>query len=127
MFLVRPDLLQRVDPRDAPAPRSPELKAADLRKTCSYDIIDVQLAILTELPSGAVEDELPRAATTPDRPDGIRRVQFERLGYFCADPDSDPSEPGAPATGRHARKLVFNRTVTLRDTWAKIAKKQRNK
>ena len=35
-------------------------------------------------------------------------VQFERLGYFCADPDS---APGA---------LVFNRTVTLRDTWAKL-------
>jgi glutaminyl-tRNA synthetase len=36
--------------------------------------------------------------------------QFERLGYFCA--DSRDSRPGA---------LVFNRTVTLRDTWAKIA------
>jgi glutaminyl-tRNA synthetase len=35
-------------------------------------------------------------------------VQFERLGYFCADPDS--------STGR----LVFNRTLTLKDTWAKI-------
>lgn len=40
------------------------------------------------------------------------RVQFERLGYFCADPDS---RPGAP---------VFNRTVTLKDSWAKIAKKE---
>ena len=38
--------------------------------------------------------------------------QFERTGYFCLDSDS---KPGAP---------VFNRTVTLRDTWAKIAKKQ---
>ena len=38
------------------------------------------------------------------------RFQFERLGYFCVDPDS---KPGA---------LVFNRTVTLRDTWAKIEK-----
>jgi glutaminyl-tRNA synthetase len=36
------------------------------------------------------------------------RFQFERLGYFCVDPDS---KPGAP---------VFNRTVTLKDTWAKI-------
>ena len=35
------------------------------------------------------------------------RFQFERLGYFCLDPDS---RPGAP---------VFNRTVTLRDTWAR--------
>ncbi len=41
------------------------------------------------------------------------RVQFERLGYFCVDPDST------------AGKLVFNRTVTLRDTWAKIEKKQK--
>ena len=40
------------------------------------------------------------------------RVQFERLGYFCVDSDS---QPGA---------LVFNRTVTLRDTWAKIAHAQ---
>src|SRR5438552_14413066 len=40
------------------------------------------------------------------------RVQFERLGYFCADLDS---RPGA---------LVFNRTVSLRDTWAKIEKQQ---
>jgi glutaminyl-tRNA synthetase len=39
------------------------------------------------------------------------RYQFERLGYFCVDPDS---RPGA---------LVFNRTVTLKDTWAKIAAK----
>ncbi|MBZ5557281.1 MAG: glutamine--tRNA ligase/YqeY domain fusion protein [Acidobacteriia bacterium] len=37
------------------------------------------------------------------------RFQFERLGYFCVDPDS---RPGA---------LVFNRTVSLRDTWAKIS------
>jgi glutaminyl-tRNA synthetase len=36
------------------------------------------------------------------------RVQFERLGYFCADPESSQGH------------LVFNRTVTLRDTWAKI-------
>ncbi|MFA6435152.1 MAG: glutamine--tRNA ligase/YqeY domain fusion protein [Elusimicrobiales bacterium] len=41
------------------------------------------------------------------------RFQFERLGYFYADPKD--SVPGAP---------VFNRTVTLRDTWGKIEKKQ---
>ncbi len=35
-------------------------------------------------------------------------VQFERQGYFCADPDSTPGNP------------VFNRTIGLRDTWAKI-------
>ncbi len=38
-------------------------------------------------------------------------VQFERLGYFCADPDSTPERP------------VFNRTVTLRDAWANIRKR----
>jgi glutaminyl-tRNA synthetase len=37
--------------------------------------------------------------------------QFERLGYFCVDPDSTPAKP------------VFNRTVTLKDTWAKIQQK----
>jgi glutaminyl-tRNA synthetase len=41
------------------------------------------------------------------------RYQFERMGYFCVDPDSTQG------------KLVFNRTVTLRDTWAKIEKQQR--
>ena len=43
------------------------------------------------------------------------RYQFERLGYFCVDPDS---KPGA---------LVFNRTVPLRDTWAKIEKRDKGK
>ena len=38
--------------------------------------------------------------------------QFERLGYFCVDPDST------------ARETVFNRTVTLKDTWAKIEKRE---
>ena len=42
------------------------------------------------------------------------RFQFERLGYFCVDPDS--------AGGT----LVFNRTVTLRDTWARIEQKQKS-
>jgi glutaminyl-tRNA synthetase len=44
------------------------------------------------------------------------RYQFERLGYFCV--DSVDSSDNA---------LVFNRTVTLRDTWAKIRKKQQKK
>ncbi len=42
------------------------------------------------------------------------RYQFERKGYFCVDPDSSPG------------KLVFNRTVTLRDAWAKIRNKKQN-
>ncbi|HUK13107.1 MAG TPA: glutamine--tRNA ligase/YqeY domain fusion protein, partial [Thermoanaerobaculaceae bacterium] len=41
------------------------------------------------------------------------RFQFERVGYFCADPDSTAALP------------VFNRTATLRDTWAKIEKQQK--
>jgi glutaminyl-tRNA synthetase len=41
------------------------------------------------------------------------RYQFERLGYFCVDPDSKPGKP------------VFNRTVALKDTWAKVEKKQK--
>jgi glutaminyl-tRNA synthetase len=41
------------------------------------------------------------------------RYQFERLGYFCVDPDSKPGKP------------VFNRTVALKDTWAKLEKKQK--
>ena len=41
------------------------------------------------------------------------RYQFERLGYFCVDLDSRPDN------------LVFNRTVSLRDTWAKIEKAQK--
>jgi glutaminyl-tRNA synthetase len=55
------------------------------------------------------------------------RFQFERHGYFCVDPDSDPVAAGAsPADGATSigrRRLVFNRTVTLKDTWAKIEKK----
>jgi len=43
----------------------------------------------------------------------LSRFQFERLGYFCADPDSS------------SEKLIFNRTVSLRDPWAKIRKAQK--
>ena len=42
------------------------------------------------------------------------RYQFERLGYFCVDPDSGPDS------------LVFNRTVALRDSWAKIEAAMKN-
>jgi glutaminyl-tRNA synthetase len=48
------------------------------------------------------------AAAVPGTP-----YQFERLGYFCADPED--SRPGVP---------VFNRTVTLKDAWARIERKQ---
>jgi glutaminyl-tRNA synthetase len=50
----------------------------------------------------------PSLATAPPG----ARFQFERLGYFSVDPDS---KPGA---------LVFNRTVSLRDAWARIEQKR---
>jgi len=56
------------------------------------------------LVQGVVEPSLAQAA------EGVA-VQFERTGYFCADKDSSND------------KLVFNRTVGLRDTWAKIESK----
>jgi len=46
---------------------------------------------------------------------GGGRYQFERLGYFCVDPDSAPGKP------------VFNRTVALKDAWAKIEKRGNRK
>jgi glutaminyl-tRNA synthetase len=74
------------------------------------------------------------------------RYQFERLGYFCVDKDSDggpgvlPADPSRDREGAvspavalaskdvasapPSRRLVFNRTVTLKDSWAKIEKKR---
>jgi glutaminyl-tRNA synthetase len=60
------------------------------------------LEVLTDC---KLEPSLANAATGS-------RYQFERLGYFCVDPDSGPG------------RLVFNRTVALKDTWARIEKKQ---
>jgi glutaminyl-tRNA synthetase len=62
-----------------------------------------------EILSFFVEPSL--AAATPGS-----RCQFERLGYFCVDP--------VESSGK---ALVFNRTVTLRDTWAKMQKNQQKK
>ena len=60
---------------------------------------------LEVIPQAKLEPSLAGAAAGS-------RYQFERLGYFCVDPDSGPG------------KLVFNRTVALKDTWAKVEKKQ---
>ncbi len=60
---------------------------------------------LEVLPSARIEPFVEGAAPGS-------RYQFERQGYFCVDPDST------------ANRLVFNRTVGLRDTWAKIQRKQ---
>ena len=51
----------------------------------------------------------PQTAALP----AATSVQFERLGYFCADQDSTAANP------------VFNRTATLRDTWAKVEKQNK--
>jgi len=57
---------------------------------------------------------IPRAKLEPSLAGAApgSRYQFERLGYFCVDSDSGPG------------KVVFNRTVALKDTWAKVEKKQ---
>jgi len=65
---------------------------------------DINPTSLTVLGNVRIEPAL--AETLPGE-----AVQFERQGYFCLDPDSTPGRP------------VFNRTVALRDTWAKIQSK----
>jgi glutaminyl-tRNA synthetase len=65
-------------------------------------LTDLNPNSLERLTTAKVEPSLATAAVGT-------RYQFERQGYFCVDPDS---RPGAP---------VFNRTVTLKDTWAKVA------
>jgi glutaminyl-tRNA synthetase len=67
---------------------------------------------LTQLNPGSLE-VVPKALGERSLSEGKQGdfYQFERQGYFCVDADS---KPGA---------LVFNRTVTLKDTWAKIVKK----
>ncbi len=61
---------------------------------------------LTVLPDRPVEPCLEKARAG-------ERYQLERKGYFCVDPDSGPEG------------LMLNRTVTLRDTWAKLEKRQK--
>jgi len=61
---------------------------------------------LEVIPNAKLEPSLANA------PAGSR-YQFERVGYFCVDPDSKLEKP------------VFNRTVALKDTWAKIEKREK--
>jgi len=63
---------------------------------------------LEVVPQAKLEPSIANAAAG-------NRYQFERLGYFCVDPDSMPDKP------------VFNRTVALKDSWAKVEKKQGGK
>jgi len=71
-------------------------------------IVNLNPNSLEVLPHAKVEPSLAKAAAG-------ERYQFERLGYFCVDPDSVPGN------------LVFNRTVALKDTWARIEKKSEKK
>ena len=69
---------------------------------------------LEVLPAAKLEPALVSAQCNRDAHGSLNpdRVQFERHGYFCVDAESAPG------------KLVFNRTVNLKDTWAKIEKKK---
>ena len=75
---------------------------ADLKSNLNLNSLEV-------LKSCRVEPSLANAKP-------LSRYQFERLGYFCV--DSDRSTNGG---------LVFNRTVSLRDPWAKIRKSQKKR
>src|ERR1019366_3371461 len=73
--------------------------------TAVEELNPASLEVLTE---GKLEPALKNAKAG-------ERYQFERLGYFCVDPDTKDGH------------LVFNRTVALRDSWAKIEKKNEKK
>ena len=96
-------------PGDAPAPvtgdRSAGCSSPDALPEGVDFITGIDPASLEVLTACKLEPSLAEARIG-------EAVQFERLGYFAADPDS---RPGA---------LVFNRTVTLKDAWARIEKKQ---
>jgi glutaminyl-tRNA synthetase len=77
---------------------NPDAHEGDFIETLNPDSLEIVTGCRVE----------PSLAGSPP----LHRVQFERLGYFCLDPDSDD------------QRLVFNRTIALKDTWAKIAKKQ---
>ena len=81
----------------------------------TYDTHDPGLLwAAAEAPKDADIEDLRLGVWDQDRTRASRELTeaFEASGYFCTDEDSAPSRP------------VFNRTVTLRDTWAKIAKRQ---
>ncbi len=89
------------------------------KRTGNY-MDDLNPNSLEVIPAAKLEPSLATRPPGPDEPawpDGIRRFQFERLGYFCVDTDVST---GGDSTGS---KAVFNRTVTLKDTWAKEAAK----
>ncbi|HVE87504.1 MAG TPA: glutamine--tRNA ligase/YqeY domain fusion protein [Myxococcales bacterium] len=91
------DRLFKVPEPDRPPKERKDDKSFDYKENLNPDSLQV-------VPRAMLEPALAQAQAG-------ERIQFERLGYFCVDKDS---KPGA---------LVFNRTVTLKDTWAKIEKR----
>ncbi|MCB9844793.1 MAG: glutamine--tRNA ligase/YqeY domain fusion protein [Phycisphaeraceae bacterium] len=85
---------------------------------------DLNTESLVALRGARVEPMLAEAPSPdePAWPDGIRRFQFERLGYFCVDVPNWRAPEQVPTTSP-ASPLVFNRTVSLKDSWAKAAGK----
>jgi len=114
--------------RGGDAPDSRKVKAT-IHWVSAGHAVRSEVRLYRHLFSGPDPDETPpgqdwRANIAPDSTEVLTdcrlepglaqarpgdRYQFERLGYFCCDPDSAPGRP------------VLNRTVTLRDQWARIA------
>jgi glutaminyl-tRNA synthetase len=114
--------------RGGDAPDGRKVKAT-LHWVSAAHAVDAEVRLYDRLfsvenPAAAPDDQDWRSLLTPDSLQVLHgckvepglasaavrsRFQFERLGYFCVDCDSTPSHP------------VFNRTVPLKDTWARIA------
>ncbi|MBP5738019.1 MAG: glutamine--tRNA ligase/YqeY domain fusion protein [Abditibacteriota bacterium] len=115
--------------RGGDAPDGRKVKGT-LHWVCADTAVDAEVRLYDHLFAVPNPDDAPEGGTFLDNinPDSLKvvtakiepsikdapkgyRCQFERLGYFCLDDDSTPEN------------IVFNRTATLRDTWAKINKK----
>ncbi len=116
--------------RGGDAPDGRKVKST-LHWLSAKDAIKAEVRLYDHLFTEANPDDVPEGKKFTDflNPDSLKildncfiepsvanakpldRFQFERLGYFCVDPDSK------------AGQLVFNRTATLRDEWAKIKQK----
>lgn len=114
------------------APDARKVKST-LHWVCAKNAIEAEVRLYDKLFTNANPEETHQSGdfTKNINPDSLRvlsnckvepflnstkpldRWQFERLGYFCTDTDSTAETP------------VFNRTVTLRDTWAKISKNKK--
>ena len=115
--------------RGGDAPDGRKVKGT-LHWVCAETAVDAEVRLYDHLFAVPNPDDVPEGGTFLDNinPDSLKvvtakiepgikdaaegyRCQFERLGYFCVDKDTTPCKP------------VFNRTATLRDTWAKINNK----